>query len=134
MINRSIKKDRYGNEFLAYGGDFGDRPTDYGFCTNGIVYANRELSPKMQEVKFLYQDFKLVPDQTGVTIKNESLFSNTADFELVYALFLEGKELYRNTLLAAVEPQSEDRFEFAFPAEFTAEPGEYCVQTSLLVK
>ena len=91
-IDQSIyKKDRYGNEFLAYGGDFGDRPTDYGFCTNGIVYANRELSPKMQEVKFLYQDFKLVPDQTGVTIKNESLFSNTADFELVYALFLEGK-------------------------------------------
>ena len=68
-----IKKDRYGKEFLAYGGDFGDRPTDYGFCTNGIVYANRELSPKMQEVKYLYQNFKLVPDQSGVTIHNESL-------------------------------------------------------------
>ncbi|MEH7250847.1 glycoside hydrolase family 2 TIM barrel-domain containing protein [Neobacillus niacini] len=133
-IDQSLyKKDRYGNEFLAYGGDFGDRPTDYGFCTNGIVYANRELSPKMQEVKFLYQDFKLVPDQTGVTIKNESLFSNTADYELVYALFLEGRELYRGTLHAAVEPQSEDRFKFALPAEFTAESGEYCMQTSLLL-
>ena len=43
------------------------------------------------------------------------------------------RELYRNTLLAAVEPQSEDRFEFALPAEFTAESGEYCVQTSLLL-
>lgn len=134
-IDQSIyKKDRYGNEFLAYGGDFGDRPTDYGFCTNGIVYANRELSPKMQEVKFLYQDFKLIPDQTGVTIKNESLFSNTVDYELEYALFLEGKELYRNTLLAVVEPQSERRFEFEIPAEFTADSGEYCVQTSLKLK
>ncbi|WHZ03677.1 glycoside hydrolase family 2 TIM barrel-domain containing protein [Neobacillus sp. YX16] len=134
-IDQSIyKKDRYGNEYLAYGGDFGDRPTDYGFCTNGIVYANRELSPKMQEVKFLYQDFKLIPDQTGVTIKNESLFSNAADYELEYVLFREGKELYRNTLLAVVGPQSEGRFEFDIPAEIQAETGEYCIQTSLVLK
>jgi beta-galactosidase len=134
-IDQSIyKKDRYGNEFLAYGGDFGDRPTDYGFSTNGIVYANRELSPKMQEVKFLYQNFKLVPDQTGVTIKNESLFSNTVDYELEYALFLEGEELYRNTLSAAVEPQGEGRCEFAWLENISSNPGEYCVQTSLKLK
>lgn len=134
-IDQSIyKKDRYGNEYLAYGGDFGDRPTDYGFCTNGIVYANRELSPKMQEVKFLYQDFKLIPDQAGVTIKNESLFSNAEDYELEYVLFREGKELYRNTLLAVVGPQTEGRFEFDIPAEIKAETGEYCIQTSLVLK
>ncbi|WHY78224.1 glycoside hydrolase family 2 TIM barrel-domain containing protein [Neobacillus sp. WH10] len=126
-----IKKDRYGKEFLAYGGDFDDRPTDYYFCTNGIVYANRELSPKMQEVKYLYQDFKLVVDQTGVMVKNESLFSNTADYELEYSLFLEGKELYRNTLFAAVEPQSAGRFEFNWPANIAAANGEYSIQTSL---
>ena len=134
-IDQSLyKKDRYGNEYLAYGGDFGDRPTDYGFCTNGIVYANRELSPKMQEVKFLYQDFKLVPDRTGVRIKNESLFTNTADYELEYVLYHEGKELYRNRLQAVVEPQSEGRFEFDIPSEFNGETGEYCIQTSLLLK
>lgn len=32
-----VKTDRYGQEFLAYGGDFDDRPSDYNFCTNGIV-------------------------------------------------------------------------------------------------
>lgn len=134
-IDQSLyKKDRYGNEFLAYGGDFGDRPTDYGFCTNGIVYANRELSPKMQEVKFLYQNFKLLPDQTGVTLKNESLFSNTLDYELEYVLLLDGKELYRNTHLAAVEPQGEERFEFKWPADVMAELGEYCIHTSLKLR
>ncbi|WP_374717575.1 glycoside hydrolase family 2 TIM barrel-domain containing protein [Neobacillus sp.] len=135
FIDQAIyKKDRYGNEFLAYGGDFGDRPTDYGFCTNGIVYANRKLSPKMQEVKFLYQNFKLFPDQLGVTIKNESLFTNTADYECEYVLFHEGKELYRNTLLTAVEAQGEGRYEFALPVGITATPGEYCIQTSLKLK
>ncbi|MFC0024932.1 glycoside hydrolase family 2 TIM barrel-domain containing protein [Neobacillus cucumis] len=134
-IDQSIyKKDRYGNEYLAYGGDFGDRPTDYGFCTNGIVYANRELSPKMQEVKFLYQDFKLLPDQTGVTLKNESLFSHTDAYELEYALFHEGREVYRDRLSASVAPQSEGRFEFALPENIAAVSGEYCVQTSLKLK
>ncbi|WP_462412930.1 beta-galactosidase, LacZ type [Neobacillus sp. Marseille-QA0830] len=134
-IDQAIyKKDRYGNEYLAYGGDFGDRPTDYGFCTNGIVYANRELSPKMQEVKFLYQNFKLQPDQNGLTIKNESLFSNTDDYVLEYALYLEGQEVYRNTLAAAVGPQSTGRFEFTWPAGITEVNGEYCVHTALKLK
>ena len=52
-IDQSIyKKDRYGRDFQAYGGDFGERPTDYNFSGNGIVYGDREASPKMQEVKF----------------------------------------------------------------------------------
>ncbi len=134
-IDQSIyKKDRYGKEFLAYGGDFDDRPTDYMFCTNGIVYANRELSPKMQEVKFLYQNFKLVPDKNGITIKNESLFTNTADYELEYVLYREGEELYRSTLDAAVEPKCEGRFEFALPEANKDQLGEYCIQTSLKLK
>ena len=53
-IDQSIyKKDRYGKEFQAYGGDFGERPTDYNFSGNGIAYGGeRGESPKMQEVKF----------------------------------------------------------------------------------
>ncbi|MEH7375876.1 glycoside hydrolase family 2 TIM barrel-domain containing protein [Neobacillus drentensis] len=129
-----IKKDRYGKEFLAYGGDFDDRPTDYGFCTNGIVYANRELSPKMQEVKYLYQNIKLSPDHTGVIIQNESLFVDTSDYDLEYTLYLEGKELYRNQLDVVVAPQSEGRIEFKLPAEITSVSGEYCIQTSFKLK
>src|SRR5699024_5143316 len=49
----SLIKDEYGKDFIAYGGDFNDRPTDYNFCLNGIVYADRELTPKMHEVRYL---------------------------------------------------------------------------------
>ena len=57
-IDQSIyKKDRYGKEFQAYGGDFNDRPCDYNFSGNGIAYGgDRDASPKMQEVKFNYQN------------------------------------------------------------------------------
>ena len=39
-IDQSIlKKDRYGQEFQAYGGDCGERPTDYNFSGKGICYG-----------------------------------------------------------------------------------------------
>jgi beta-galactosidase len=129
-----IKKDRFGNEFLAYGGDFDGRPTDYGFCTNGIVYANRELSPKMQEVKYLYQNVKLLPDRAGVTILNDHLFSGTTDHDLEYILYLDGKELYRNKVNVVVAPQSKGRVEFKWPAEIASASGEYCIHTSFKLK
>ncbi|MEC1522771.1 glycoside hydrolase family 2 TIM barrel-domain containing protein [Neobacillus niacini] len=129
-----VKKDRYGQEFFAYGGDFGDRPSDYGFCTNGIVYSNRELSPKMQEVKYLYQNMKLNVDKYGVTIRNESLFEDTSAYDLEYILFLEGKELYRNQEQVVILPQSEGRVEFKWPAELVNEAGEYVIHTSMKLK
>ncbi|WP_204499954.1 glycoside hydrolase family 2 TIM barrel-domain containing protein [Aquibacillus albus] len=134
-MDQSItKKDRYGNEFLAYGGDFGDRPTDYEFCGNGIVYANREESPKIQEVKFLYQNVKLIPDRTGVTIINDNLFTNVNEYDLEYILYLEGKEIYRSKLSVDVEAQSKGRSDFDWPNHLQTESGEYCIHTSLKLK
>jgi beta-galactosidase len=129
-----MKKDRYGKEFLAYGGDFDDRPTDYGFCTNGIVYADRELSPKMQEVKFLYQNVKLTPDGNGVTITNDQLFIDTAGYVLEVVLNREGQELYRGQGAAVVAPLTEKRVEFDWPVELANAAGEYWIDVSLKLK
>ncbi|WP_407271332.1 glycoside hydrolase family 2 TIM barrel-domain containing protein [Radiobacillus sp. PE A8.2] len=134
MDQSIMKKDRYGNEFLAYGGDFGDRPTDYEFCGNGIVFADRKEKPTMQEVKFLYQNVKLRPDQTGVTIVNDNLFTNVNEFDLEYILYFEGKEIYRSNLSADVEPLSESRVDFELPNHLFVESGEYYIHTSLKLK
>lgn len=50
-IDQSIdKKDRYGNTYQAYGGDFDDHPCDYNFSGNGIVYGqHRDPSPKCRK-------------------------------------------------------------------------------------
>ena len=69
-----IKKDGE-KEVLGYGGDFTDRPTDYNFCGNGIVYGNRTASPKAAEAKALYQNLKLTPGLGQVLVKNENLFT-----------------------------------------------------------
>ncbi|WP_313892311.1 glycoside hydrolase family 2 TIM barrel-domain containing protein [Psychrobacillus sp.] len=128
-----VKKDRYGQEFLAYGGDFGDRPTDNNFCFNGIVYANRELSPKMQEVRFLYQNIKLIPDRNGVEIINDQLFKDTSDLVLEYRLLFEGEQLFRAQKQVNIEPGSKEYIELDIPAELI-KAGEYVVQTALLLK
>lgn len=47
-------KDATGQEVLAYGGDFCDRPSDYNFSANGIVFADRTEKPAMQEVRYWY--------------------------------------------------------------------------------
>ena len=57
-----VRTDIDGRDVLGYGGDFADRPTDYNFCGNGIVYGDRTVSPKAQEVKYLYQYLELEAD------------------------------------------------------------------------
>ena len=68
----------YGEKVLGYGGDFKERYTDYNFCGDGIVFADRTISPKAQEVKYLYQDIIIKPTDAGVIITNKMMFSNTS--------------------------------------------------------
>lgn len=123
-----IKKDRFGKEFFAYGGDFDDRPTDYNFCGDGIVYANRKPSPKVQEVKKLYQNIKLVIDKNGVTVKNKNLFIDTSSLFLEYSLYFNGKEIYKCAIEPIVKPGEEKYIELKFPQR--NEKGEYAVNVA----
>ncbi|WP_145329684.1 glycoside hydrolase family 2 TIM barrel-domain containing protein [Paenibacillus xylanexedens] len=133
-IDQSIyKKDRYGKEYLAYGGDFGDRPSDYSFCGNGIVHADRKVTAKMQEVKFLYQNIKLFPSRDGVKIVNQNLFADTSAFELVYSLEREGHEVLRGTLDVNVAAESESVVELPLNAK-ALEGGEYAVNVAFVLK
>jgi beta-galactosidase len=43
-------------DFLAYGGDFNERPTDRSFCCNGIVSSDLRPSPQFEEVRKVYQN------------------------------------------------------------------------------
>jgi beta-galactosidase len=58
-FRRVVKADTY----LAYGGDFGpiDVPTDYNFCMNGLVDADRQPHPGLLVVKRNYQYVHVKP-------------------------------------------------------------------------
>ena len=133
-IDQSIyKKDRYGKEFQAYGGDFGERPTDYNFSGNGIVYGgSRDESPKMQEVKFNYQNITAKVSADSVQVINKNLFVNTDTFGCKVTVAKNGKVIRSAALKTSVEPFGEKTYAFPFKKE-TGE-GEYAVTVSFYLK
>lgn len=138
-IDQSIyKKDRYGKWFLTYGGDFGDRPTDGDFSGNGICYGGeREASPKMQEVKFNYQNISVDFDSDYIfTVTNKNLFVNTSVFDAFAILLADGEEVYRTKLQISVPPM--DRASYEVPVTLKnsmIDVGkEYCIVVSFVLK
>lgn len=138
-IDQSIyKKDRYGKWFLTYGGDFGDRPTDGDFSGNGICYGGeREASPKMQEVKFNYQNISVDFDSDYIfTVKNKNLFVNTSVFDAFAILLADGEEVYRTKLQISVPPM--DRASYEVPVTLKNSmidvEKEYCIVVSFVLK
>ena len=88
-IDQALYKDGK----LVYGGDFDDRASDYGFCTNGIVYADRTYSPKVCEAKQLYSNIRMSIENGVLTIENRNLFVGTDGYIFKVALEKEGKIL-----------------------------------------
>ena len=133
-IDQSIyKKDRYGKEFQAYGGDFGERPTDYNFSGNGIAYGgNRDASPKMQEVKFNYQNITAEVSADSVKVINKNLFVNTDIFDCKVTVAKDGKVIRKASLATAVAPLSEETYALPFAKE--EKTGEYAVTVSFHLK
>ena len=133
-IDQTIyKKDRYGNEFQAYGGDFGERPTDYNFSANGIVYGgDREPSPKMQEVKFNYQNITAEVSEEQVKVINKNLFVNTDKFDCTVTVAKNGVQIRKAHLDTDVEPLSEKTY--TLPTAKETAPGEYTVTVSFSLK
>ena len=133
-IDQSIyKKDRYGKEFQAYGGDFGERPTDYNFSGNGIAYGgNRDASPKMQEVKFNYQNITAEVSADSVKVINKNLFVSTDIFDCKVTVAKNGKVIHKASLATAVAPLSEETY--VLPLAKEEKPGEYTVTVSFHLK
>ena len=116
-IDQSIlKKDRYGKDFQAYGGDFLERPTDYNFSGNGICYGgDRDPSPKMQEVKFNYQNISILFEKEGkFTVVNKNLFANTDRFRCVAVLQKNGVVVKKQEIETAVPPLSTKDYEIPY--------------------
>ena len=53
-----VEDEVTGRRVLRYGGDFDDRPSDYAFSGDGIVFADRTVKPAIQEVKYYYGTYK----------------------------------------------------------------------------
>lgn len=121
-------RNRYGQSFFGYGGDFGDRPSDNEFSGNGIFFADHTPTPRIQEVRYLYQGFHTVIGDETFTVENRHLFTPTGEFDCIVSLAREGVVLASQAVETAVEPGESGTY--ALPFELPGTPGEYTVDVS----
>ncbi len=106
-----VTKTEDGVAYLTSGGDFDDRPNDGNFCGNGLVFADRTITPKMREVKFLYAPIKITVGEKDFTVTNKNLFINTDSYQFVYKLFKMGTLVRSEILSVFVEALESKTFE-----------------------
>ena len=125
-------RDRFGKDTVLYGGDWDDRPTAGIFCGNGIVFADGGETPKLQEVKYNYQNIVIRPDAEKMEVVNRHMFTSTAAFRCVAVLERDGKEIGRGEIETDVAPLSSAVFPLPFGKQ--EEPGEYAVTVSFRLR
>ena len=94
-IDQGLRKiSDKGDEFWAYGGDYGDEPNDGTFCINGIVMPDRKPNPALYEVKKVYQNVKIYSLdllEGKLIIYNKFNFISLDDFITKWELTANGK-------------------------------------------
>lgn len=106
-----------GTTRMCYGGDFGDRPSDYEFSGDGLLFADRTPSPKAQEVKQLYANVKIVVSVDEARITNDNLFVSTGDYRFVLRILADGKPVWSTTRRFDVAAGESASFEVDWPVD-----------------
>ena len=124
-------QDPFGESYIAYGGDFDDRPNEFDFCGNGVLFADRTPKPQLQEIRHTFRPFDLMPDEHSIRVLSRQLFEDGAKYRLVYDLKKEGKILKEGSSAFLVAPGETAEF----PCDLTVpeEAGEYTLNASLVL-
>ena len=103
-----------GKPGFAYGGDFGDRPTDREFCIDGLVLPDRRNTPKMDAVKAAYAPLKITLTDTEAVVENRTLFTDLNAYDLVFASSVNGRPERKTSLRADCAPGETVHIPFPF--------------------
>jgi beta-galactosidase len=128
-----------GEEFWAYGGDFGPEnvPSDGNFCLNGLVNPDRGVKPHLLEVKKVYQYIGFEPSdlKNGViNIKNKYAFRNLSDFNFPWEITGDGNVVKSGTL-DGIEALPGEVVPVNIDVSLNAEPGvEYFLNLKAALK
>lgn len=79
-----------GTNHVLYGGDFGDKPNLKAFCLNGVVFSDRSVSAKYQEVKHVYAPVWITQKGDEVWVKNHHSHLSLEGFSCQYQVTKNG--------------------------------------------
>lgn len=96
-----------GESFIGYGGDSGEITHDGSFCGNGLVFADRELTPGIKEMKRLYQNvrFREIKAEMGTfEVTNDFLFTNLNEYNLHWQQVSRNRIISSGDMIVDVKP------------------------------
>lgn len=127
-----------GTRYLAYGGDFGDKPNSGQFVMNGIIFAERDLKPQYYEVKKVYQNIgvKTLDIKKGsFEIFNKYYFKSLADYDLKWSIWENGSEVEDGKLvLAPIDARTKTTVVIPYKISDLKLDSEYFVKLQFLLK
>jgi len=88
-------------EYFAYGGDFGEAPTDGNFCLNGLVGPDRDPHPALWEYKKILEPVEVAPGDLAageVTIRSRRDFTSLGDLTVLWEVRQDGEVLQQGDL------------------------------------
>jgi beta-galactosidase/evolved beta-galactosidase subunit alpha len=101
-VDQGIRKfTTTGEEFFAYGGDFGEKPNDSNFVIDGLVSPDRKPSPALTEYKKIIQPVKLSiidPEKGQVEVSNLYDFITLEHLQFSWSIESAGKMIKNGTL------------------------------------
>jgi beta-galactosidase len=93
-VDQGLNKPGEPDSNYYFGGSFGDTPNDNDFCCNGIVTPDRRVTPKLLEVKNVYQYIRFrLNDPNSVSLQNDYTVHNLHDFNLRYDIVCNGESI-----------------------------------------
>ena len=93
-VDQALNKPGEPDTNYYFGGSFGDAPNDNDFCCNGIITADRAITPKLLEVKNVYQYIRFrLNDPNSVSLQNDYTVHNLTDFNLKYEIQKNGETI-----------------------------------------
>ena len=133
-----VKKDENGNEFYAYGGDFGDEIGDSNFCINGLIFPNREPHPALEEVKKVQQfvQFDAVDLKTATfNIINKYFHQNLGFTQLQWYLTASGESINAGSIaIANLKPDELQEVQLPINQNTFEKNKDYHLTLSLVLK
>ncbi len=122
-----------GQEFWAYGGDFGDQPNDKNFCCNGLVQPDRKPNPHLHEVKKVYQSIhvKAIDLTKGLfEVENEYNFLNLNGFVTASWQVTEDGKVFQKGKLKdiSVAPESKKQIRIPYDSQGFKKESEYLLK------
>jgi beta-galactosidase len=90
-----------GKTWFAYGSDYGDKPSSFSFCCNGLIFPDRKIHPSLWEVKKIYQPVRVdaVDLENGMlAVMNKHFFVSLDYLNITWKLFADDRLIQMGNL------------------------------------